>query len=211
LGDIFDGENKKCRKIVKLATEVEKKGVGILRRKRPPPEMGVRGPSAITTQRLKDQGIVVKTMEIEDLAVERTRTRLAKKNDDKIAKSVGENFALLPEKSSHETLTEKVDVLAETITDATVEVVTETIDDVISNASVTIPTGSHFQLQDPQIQKSFQLDFSLCCTFAMESTASECSSCTYSWSVSWEIEGSSFFAGISSIEGSLLVSTLFIF
>jgi hypothetical protein len=101
LGDIFDGGNQKCRKIVKFAREVEKKDLGILGRKRPPPEMGVRGPSPITTQRLKDQGIVIETMEIEDLAVERTRTRLAEGNDEEIKKSVGENFALLPGNFSH--------------------------------------------------------------------------------------------------------------
>jgi hypothetical protein len=78
----------KCRKIVKLVPEVEKKGLGILRRKRPSLEMGMRGPSPITAQRLKYQGIVVETAKIEDLAVGCTRTRLAEENDRKIAMSL---------------------------------------------------------------------------------------------------------------------------
>jgi hypothetical protein len=120
---------------------VEKRGLRILRRKQPTPEIGVRGPSPITTQRLKDQGIVVETTEFEDLAVECTRMRLAEGTDREIKKSVEENFALLPENFSHEMPTETVDVLAETITDTIVEVVTETIDDVISNASATKNTS----------------------------------------------------------------------
>jgi hypothetical protein len=64
-------------------------------------------------------------------------------NDGKIARSVGENFVLLPGNSSHEAPTETIDVLAETITDAIVEVVTETIDDVISDASVTKSTSAY--------------------------------------------------------------------
>jgi hypothetical protein len=144
LRDIFDGEIQK-RKMVKLAPEVEKRGLEIIRRKWPLSEMGVRilRPSPTTTQRLRDQGIEVETTEIEDLASERTRMRLVEGTDRETKKSVGENFSLLPGNSNHEMPTETVDVLAETITDPIVEVVTETIDDLISNARATKSTSAN--------------------------------------------------------------------
>jgi hypothetical protein len=137
LGDIFDGGNKKCRKIVKLAPEAEKKGLKIIRRKRPLLEMGVRGPSPTTTQRLKNQGIVVENTEIEDLTVKRAKTRLEGENAGKTMGSVGENFAVLPGNSS------RVAPTIETINNTIVEVVIETIDDVISNASTAKSTSAY--------------------------------------------------------------------
>jgi hypothetical protein len=136
LGDIFDGENQKCSKDILLAPQVEKKGLGILRRKRPPPELGVRGPFPITTQSLENQGIVIETAEISDLALEKSEEKWHGKIEREEEKSVGESFALLPEDTSYKKPSETIDVVSGVITDAILEVVTETIEDLISSTDI---------------------------------------------------------------------------
>jgi hypothetical protein len=94
-----------------LAPQAEKKGLGILRRKRPPPELGARGPFPITTRSLESQGIVIETAEIGDLALEKSEERRNGKIEREVKKSVGESFALLPEDTTYRKSSETIDVV----------------------------------------------------------------------------------------------------
>jgi hypothetical protein len=106
-------EIKKIKKKILLAPQVEKKGLGILRRKRPPPELGVRGPSPITTRSLEDQGIVIETAETSNLTLEKSEEKRHGKTEREVEKSVGESFALLPENTSYKRPKETIDIVTE--------------------------------------------------------------------------------------------------